>query len=275
MRGSGTEISGMAKDLKDTRMEIPTLDSLSTAKRMAREFTPGPTAKFTMANGTKALRKVTVFGKESRTILTLASGILPKLMATESTRGPMGIGTKDSGGCVLSTGWAQTPLRMETNTLENILMESRRVKESTAGHQAKSTWEISKKEWSGAGASGDPARTQPATPTRASTSRTRRTVKVFSRGRVEIPTKESTGRTRGTETAKCCGLMEACMRASGSKASSMDLVEWCSQMAQPRKVTSKTTCSNIWSTEHLWLGPPKRVLASKTTIDPTRTSLIS
>lgn len=51
------------------------------------------------------------------------------------------------------------------------------------------------------------------------------TAREYLPGPVETSTKETTWRMRDKEMDRCCGLMAACMKESGSAASSMDWAE--------------------------------------------------
>lgn len=70
MKGSGTEILGMARASKGILMAILTSDSLSMVKRMAKESIPGKTGRSMMGSGTKDLSKDMVSGKVYRMIPT-------------------------------------------------------------------------------------------------------------------------------------------------------------------------------------------------------------
>ncbi len=100
MRVLGKKTLDMGKLSNDTRMATATMVTLRWAKLMVRAFTPGPMAKFTMANGFKDSSKVMEYGEDCTTILTSASGLNPKRMAMVYTHGKTVIDMKVSGICV-------------------------------------------------------------------------------------------------------------------------------------------------------------------------------
>jgi hypothetical protein len=99
MKGFGTTISEMAKALRDTQMETPTLGSSNMGEHTVKASILGRTEKSTMANGTKASSRATVFGRESRETHISENGKTRKHMDTVCIHGRMEIAMKASGIC--------------------------------------------------------------------------------------------------------------------------------------------------------------------------------
>jgi hypothetical protein len=97
MRGLGKMINDMARAMKDSAKETAILANFKTDYPPARESTTGQMESCTMASGKKGLNTVTAFGGASIMSPTSASGRIQGRMATASTLGKLGTGTRDSG----------------------------------------------------------------------------------------------------------------------------------------------------------------------------------
>lgn len=65
MKEPGSLTSEMVRGTSCLQMETRTTANINLVKPKAKESTYGPTAKFTMENGSKGRSKETVYGKES------------------------------------------------------------------------------------------------------------------------------------------------------------------------------------------------------------------
>lgn len=90
----------MVKASNVIQMAIRTLVNSNLEKLMEKVSTLGRMAKCTMVSGTKESNKAMVYGKASKTIHTLASGLPRKLTGMEYITGPMVTGMKANGRCV-------------------------------------------------------------------------------------------------------------------------------------------------------------------------------
>jgi hypothetical protein len=97
MREYGKMILGMVKDLSVMQTEIHILVTLAREKLMAKVFTLGKMARYSMESGIKDLSTDTVYGKEFMETHLLVNGIVQKLMAMVSTHGPIMTGMRVNG----------------------------------------------------------------------------------------------------------------------------------------------------------------------------------
>ena len=176
----------------------------------------------------------------------MASGDNLRQQATESINGKMEINMKANGQTALSTDKAQIYSQMETYSLDHTDKASLKDQVNTNGRMAAFTSANSKMDSNTAKESGESvSMPKTATCTKETMRTTRKTVWVNSLGKVATITKGATETMRGMAMEKCTGKTDLATKENGKKEFNTALEECSSQMAELKKVYSRTTRSKV------------------------------
>ena len=241
---------------------ILTLGSSRKGKHMAKEYTHGPTERFTMANGIMVWSMGMEFGKESKMTHIMANGTNPELMDMEFIRGQTVIDTKESGTSAWNMVMGPTLSLLVMFTQANTKMAKPMVKVSTLGKTDKYTQVNSKMEWNTELANGGAQEIHVAILTKDNTAKIWNMAREFTNGKVETYIKENTRTMRDMAKEKWFGLMEVFMMAAGKEVYNTGVAEWCFLMVQKKKECSVITSFSM-NCPNLCKGPSQACLKIK------------